>query len=700
MNDDNLKWAQWDSKWNDSFGENEIPIVHKWPIVLKINIISGSDINRNSILDHVDLPNPQIEVEFKTAKGKKKFQTDSIIDTVFPVWNEKFRFVLPDEQEHDDVLKFRLFVEDWYNSHVCIGEAEFNPRTLKVGQNFEDEISFGKAGKIKVKITKKQKSHIRLSLALNDKEMEFRRKRVPRVMAAMQQALGHGSPQNIFETPIMSIVGSGGGIRAMTAMCGVMDGLNEIGLQDCMTYAFGTSGSAWYFTGLYTRQAFEENKMESYHSWLRESFQTSGYWEMIKLPNMIKGLNMYKKKTKVGQPFTFVDYYGICATNKVIGKEYSKYKLSDIRNYVETAEVPYPILNTSQVQDFLDVKTYRADCTFSAYECEFPQYGMNINMQRLNSEFYSGVMERNLPEPDLSFIIGTLGSAFGLRLNRILGLESYEDMDNMLENFLDDVSETIGIDSSTSSEAKSKWEELKAWLSSLPQFIGRNRIIERTGKILNVARGFENMKRFRINPKAGDSGEIVDGFEEDEEILDLVDGGILCNVAIDAALRPQRRNDILFIADLTSYDADVGFGTLEASIRLAKKGGYKFPPIDLKKIKKQDTKEFYIFEDPNDPECPLVFWFLMSTRKFWKVRDYIPRNADVLQSIPDDKRFTDFHVYSSDTYNTIDLKYTNLEFDRLRELMTYNVTMNGEKIKQKIREKIAMKRRLNAAAVS
>lgn len=43
----------------------------------------------------------------------------------------------------------------------------------------------------------------------------------------------------------MSLVASGGGFRAMIGMVGVMEALRETGLLDCMTYAVGTSGSAW-----------------------------------------------------------------------------------------------------------------------------------------------------------------------------------------------------------------------------------------------------------------------------------------------------------------------------------------------------------------------------------------------------------------------------------------------------------------------
>lgn len=46
--------------------------------------------------------------------------------------------------------------------------------------------------------------------------------------------------------PVIGVIGSGGGFRAMTAFGGVMKALSETKLLDCVTYLAGLSGSAWY----------------------------------------------------------------------------------------------------------------------------------------------------------------------------------------------------------------------------------------------------------------------------------------------------------------------------------------------------------------------------------------------------------------------------------------------------------------------
>nr|XP_039268276.1 cytosolic phospholipase A2-like [Styela clava] len=680
MDADIAKWSEIDRKWNNSFAD--IPVRSTKPIVIKVKILAGIGINRNSIFDYVTYPHPRIEVECDWARGTKKFQTSEKNETNNPIWDETFRIVLSDgyDETSNGIMKFRLLDKGWIYS-TTLAETDFDPDSLEIGSNFEGNISFGKMGTIRVKITKRQKTHLRLSHCLCDGEINFRKNRIHRAMKGMQRLLGNdGAPRNLLEAPIISVVGSGGGIRAMTGMCGVMEALLETGILDCLMYAVGTSGSSWYLTSSYARNALDKNRQSDYHSWLRNSLTTSPFVELVKPWNILKGRQVYKAKTSVGQPFTFIDYYGIVTAIKAMGEEYANVKLSDVRKYLDEANVPLPLLNSSQVYEDRLVQQYYADCSFTPYECEIPHYGVNVDMQRLNSQFHSGVMEKNLPEPDLQFLLGTLGSVFGVSLDRI-------------KQALDEDDET---DSEMTEHDRDHQEEQKsAWLNNLPGFLGRNGVIQRTGKVLNMVRGFSDMKRFRINPRIKSAGEEeFDGFDEQRSDLDLVDGGILCNVAVDAILRPQRRNDILIIIDFTGYDADVSFKTLTTSISLAKEGGYKFPPVDLKKIRKEGVKQFYIFEDENDPECPIVFWFLMTTKKFSQLSDYTPKNKEVLKDLPPGERFNDFSIYKSDTYDTFDLTYTNLEFDRLRELMNFNISSNAEIIKQKIREKISQKRKL------
>lgn len=47
------------------------------------------------------------------------------------------------------------------------------------------------------------------------------------------------------QVPVVAVLGSGGGTRAMTSLYGSLAGLQELGLLDAVTYLSGVSGSSW-----------------------------------------------------------------------------------------------------------------------------------------------------------------------------------------------------------------------------------------------------------------------------------------------------------------------------------------------------------------------------------------------------------------------------------------------------------------------
>lgn len=51
---------------------------------------------------------------------------------------------------------------------------------------------------------------------------------------------------SLVQVPVIAVLGSGGGFRAMVGFSGVMKALYESGVLDCVTYVAGLSGSTWY----------------------------------------------------------------------------------------------------------------------------------------------------------------------------------------------------------------------------------------------------------------------------------------------------------------------------------------------------------------------------------------------------------------------------------------------------------------------
>lgn len=41
-----------------------------------------------------------------------------------------------------------------------------------------------------------------------------------------------------------------------------------------------------------------------------------------------------------------------------------------------------------------------------------------------------------------------------------------------------------------------------------------------------------------------------------------------------------------------------------------------FPEIDVEKLKQDPIQEYYIFEDVDKPDCPIVIWFNLCNKRF------------------------------------------------------------------------------------
>lgn len=47
------------------------------------------------------------------------------------------------------------------------------------------------------------------------------------------------------QVPVVAVLGSGGGMRALTSFYGSLAGLQQLGLLDAAVYLCGISGSTW-----------------------------------------------------------------------------------------------------------------------------------------------------------------------------------------------------------------------------------------------------------------------------------------------------------------------------------------------------------------------------------------------------------------------------------------------------------------------
>ncbi len=96
---------------------------------------------------------------------------------------------------------------------------------------------------VKINPYKDTQATVRVGNQLPPAEMAYRAKRKPKVKAALEKLTKRNLDGK--KVPIISIVASGGGHRAMLCTTGFFTGADKIGLLDAVTYASTLSGSTW-----------------------------------------------------------------------------------------------------------------------------------------------------------------------------------------------------------------------------------------------------------------------------------------------------------------------------------------------------------------------------------------------------------------------------------------------------------------------
>ncbi|XP_078481999.1 cytosolic phospholipase A2-like [Ciona intestinalis] len=762
--------------------------------VLSLTVVRYRNIKVSTLQSMlIDTPDPKITVSCPSLKKRNRFTTVTKVNKPTAEVNETFTFVLPKyhvRYKHEsfpiqvEVYDDDILMNDWVATEI------FEANELKIGEEKKMTLCLKNGnGEVDIKVVKeiRDQSDFRLGLGLHESEKRFRKNRFPKVFQSLQTLLkDSSSPTTISETPIISLVGSGGGYRAIIGMCGAMEAFRDAGIFDAFTYVSGISGSAWYLSSAYARGQFNVNSLEELHDHFRNSFNTSFYQHLlspIKIGQYENINRFYYKANKksFNQPSSFVDFFGYTLGHHLLGDDKLNTRLSDLQNTVDSAQAPYPLFVAVHVKDTIPAHQFHSYMETSPHEISFPEYGIGLDPQHCGSVWNGGLLARKCPELPLHFYQGSIGSAFAILLKDCLerGSEETEDFYSYVERLrlsssksnspsdVTDKSPKGNSGSSTESESEDDIDEVDGSLLFLEKrineescvtdssevtddvfvemdpsnlnycevdgigesakemllklknwelFTNRTHLIGRAGKIFNFAHGFNSIEVHGLNPLNNftpDEGYLsLSVITEQADVIDklgkkkkkkmstrkasisIVDAGILKNVPTESVLRPQRNTDLLLVLDFSENETDGCFhyrALLQAATHAITQG-IKFPPIDLKKIANSPPKEFQVFES-NEDDCPTVLWFTLCNKGFRNLKDYQPRSTATPPK-EDGTKFNDFSVFGDNSkYSTFTMKYSNYDFDRLRELMYFNVMSNVEEIKSQIGAAVQRKRR-------
>ncbi|XP_048833475.1 cytosolic phospholipase A2-like [Brienomyrus brachyistius] len=386
----------------------------------RVTVVRAENVTKGGWGDYLDIPDPYVEL-CVPAVSKTKKRTRHINNNVNPEWNETFEFILDPSQEN--VLEVTLMDAN-YVIDETLGTASFTVSDIEVGQTRLIPLLIGKATEVHLEMSLQVCSikDLRLSLALCDKEKLFQEARRQKVMLGIQKLLKTEKscflPSTPQEVPVIAVMGSGGGFRAMVGFAGVMKALFESGVLDCTTYIAGLSGSTWYMSTLYSHPHFPTKSPGEINQELKKSVANSPM-RLLTLQHISQYVHALQSKKTAGQPVTFTDVFGMFI-GKALIPGYMDRTLSQMAEKVDDAQNPLPLFTSLHVKPDVSALSFADWVEFSPYEIGMVKYGTFMTPDLFGSKFFMGSVVKRFEESPLHFLMGLWGSAFSILFSRLM----------------------------------------------------------------------------------------------------------------------------------------------------------------------------------------------------------------------------------------------------------------------------------------
>uniref|UniRef100_A0A8C4UFW6 Phospholipase A2 n=1 Tax=Falco tinnunculus TaxID=100819 RepID=A0A8C4UFW6_FALTI len=537
---------------------------------------------------------------------------------------------------------------------------------------------------------------VRLEFDLCMQEKIFLQKRRKFVASALKKALHLEQDLQDHEVPVVAVMTTGGGTRALTSLLGNLLGLQKLDLLDAISYITGSSGSTWTLSHLY------QNADWSHKDLSRPIGEVRRHMTKCKLSCFsLESLKYYHKELKLrkqeGYQISSVDFWGLLL-EKALSDGVA---LSDERQALSQGQNPLPIYMILNIKEDYSLSEFKEWVEFTPYEVGFLKYGAFIRAEDFGSKFFMGRLMKKLPESRICFMKGDMLPCKSLNLCSSWSSGSWKGYGARRHQVKGRRSErscllTAGLDRSSSSCREMRLGSQKPasnYLQMNPgchvaqsckgRVMGRQGIfhsrISQTTDILLLQQTTHHNKYFLLDT-------VLENFPnqltETAEFMCLADTAGYIDISYPPLMRPERKVDVVLHLNYSS-----GSQTLVRTEVYFLKQGIPFPKIHLSEEEKKNLKECYIFEDTETPEAPTVVFFPLVNDTFRKYKEPgVERSpAEMVQGNVDVSSI--FSPYCLNSFT-----YTEEEFDKLIELTSYNIQNNKHLILQALNSAIEQKR--------
>ncbi|XP_070173111.1 cytosolic phospholipase A2-like [Littorina saxatilis] len=255
--------------------------------------------------------------------------------------------------------------------------------------------------------------------------------------------------------------------------------------------------------------------------------------------------------------------------------------------------------------------------------------------------------------------------------------------------------------SSRRGKSKSYWSSVMKGIFEYQTFELLTTRAGRAAVIHNFMRGLSLQQTYPLSPFTPPQERVQEG-DEFDGIFDMhpthikqiymVDAGLTFNSPYPLILRPQRGVDVILSFDFSGRPSDSTppFKELLLAEKWARLNHLPFPPIDPTIVEREGLKELYVFQNPDDPHCPVVLHFALVNINFRELKA-----PGVRRETQEEKDFADFDIFDDPArpYSTFNFTYTHEQFLRLSQLTEFNTLLSMPRVKQVLAEVVARKRK-------
>ncbi|KAM9380818.1 cytosolic phospholipase A2 epsilon-like [Phaethornis superciliosus] len=527
---------------------------------------------------------------------------------------------------------------------------------------------------------------VRLGFDLCAQEQDFILKRKRVVAAALKDILHLEEDLEDHEVPVVAIMTTGGGTRALTAMYAHLLSVQELNVLDCVSYITGLSGTTWTMSNLYEDPDWSQKDLKETLNDARKHVLKNKFLTCFAPDRLKYYLKELCKRKQEGHQMCFTDLWGLIIETMLHEKE-DFHKLTDQQLALSQGQNPLPIYLSLNVKDKISDQDFREWVEFTPYEVGFPKYGAYIRAEDFGSEFFMGRLMKKVPESRICFLEGIWSSVFSLNLMDAwyISVNSEDFWHKWTRDKITDIDDET-LFPARPSELDTRVVCPTDSFSDIFRDVAMLR--PAASEIHNFLKGFQMNNNYLESKFSKWKDCEIDSqpnhLTAATDYLILIDTAFAFATSYPPLMRPERKVDVILHFN---YSSGSQTGPLKEASKYFAKQGIPFPTKVPDDQETPNLKECYIVGDKESPETPIVVFFplINDTFRYYK--------APGVKRSPSEMAEGDVDVANTcGPYYINNLSYSEEDFDKLVNLSYYNVQNNKDLILQALRTAVERKK--------